>query len=160
VILESSLTKLSFSSGLFPELIFMASAEMACLQKVSAFLSYTPVLFRQSCTRFFCDDDIVKESAGPKFAMFFTVTPVFELASIAWNYVAKDYENIPDEETRQFEDIITWQDVPIYSITEWETEADMKAGETSGYYQEQIAKFGQILTSKPIREGFEVSLQV
>jgi len=47
-----------------------------------------------------------------------------------------------------------------YSITEWETEADMKAGETSGYYEEQIAKFGQLLTSKPIREGFQVSLQV
>jgi hypothetical protein len=31
----------------------------------------------------------------------------------AWIYVAKDYENIPDEETRQFEDMITWQDVPI-----------------------------------------------
>src|SRR5215471_7090038 len=60
-----------------------------------------------------CDDEIVKESAGPKFAMYFTVTPVSELSSIAWTYVAKDYENIPDEETRQFEDMITWQDVPI-----------------------------------------------
>jgi phenylpropionate dioxygenase-like ring-hydroxylating dioxygenase large terminal subunit len=55
----------------------------------------------------------VKSSAGPKFAMYFTVTPVSELSSIAWTYVAKDYENIPDEETQQFEDMITWQDVPI-----------------------------------------------
>jgi hypothetical protein len=39
--------------------------------------------------------------------MYFTVTPVSELSSIAWTYVAKDYENIPDEETRQFEDMIT-----------------------------------------------------
>ena len=62
---------------------------------------------------FFCDDEIVKESAGPKFAMYFTVTPVAERTSIAWTYVAKDYENIPDEETQQFEDMITWQDVPI-----------------------------------------------
>ena len=62
---------------------------------------------------FFCDDDIVKSSAGPKFAMYFTVTPVSELSSIAWTYVAKDYENIPDEETQQFEDMITWQDLPI-----------------------------------------------
>jgi Vanillate O-demethylase oxygenase C-terminal domain len=62
---------------------------------------------------FFCDDDIVKESAGPKFAMYFTVTPVSELSSIAWTYVAKDYENIPDEETRRFEDMITLQDAPI-----------------------------------------------
>jgi phenylpropionate dioxygenase-like ring-hydroxylating dioxygenase large terminal subunit len=63
--------------------------------------------------KFFCDDDFVKESSGPKFAMFFTVTPVAERVSIAWTYVAKDYENILDEETRQFEDMITWQDVPI-----------------------------------------------
>ncbi len=63
----------------------------------------------------FCDDDIVKSSAGPKFAMFFTVTPVAERNSIAWTYVAKDYENVPDEETRQFEDMITWQDVPLWS---------------------------------------------
>jgi phenylpropionate dioxygenase-like ring-hydroxylating dioxygenase large terminal subunit len=61
----------------------------------------------------FCDDDIVKSSAGPKFAMYFTVTPVAERISIAWTYVAKDYENIPDEETQQFEDMITLQDVPI-----------------------------------------------
>ena len=46
------------------------------------------------------------------------------------------------------------------SITEWETEADMKAGEASGYYQEQINKFGPIVTSTPTREGFLVSLQV
>jgi hypothetical protein len=45
----------------------------------------------------FCDDDIVKESAGPKFAMYFTVTPVADRTSVAWTYVAKDYENIPVE---------------------------------------------------------------
>ena len=45
--------------------------------------------------------------------MYFTVTPVSELSSIAWTYVAKDYENIPDDETQQFEDMITWQYVPI-----------------------------------------------
>jgi hypothetical protein len=39
----------------------------------------------------------VKSSAGPKFAMFFIVTPVAERISIAWTYVAKDYENIPDK---------------------------------------------------------------
>jgi phenylpropionate dioxygenase-like ring-hydroxylating dioxygenase large terminal subunit len=61
----------------------------------------------------FCEDDIVKSSAGPKFAMYFTVTPVSQLPSIAWTYVAKDYENIPDEETQRFEDMITLQDVPI-----------------------------------------------
>ncbi|HEX6484458.1 MAG TPA: aromatic ring-hydroxylating dioxygenase subunit alpha [Ktedonobacteraceae bacterium] len=55
----------------------------------------------------------VKSSEGPRFAMYFTITPVAERVSIAWTYVAQDYENIPDEEIRAFEDMITWQDVPI-----------------------------------------------
>ena len=46
------------------------------------------------------------------------------------------------------------------SITLWETEADMRAGETSGYYQEQIAKFAQVFAGPPTREGYEVSVQV
>ncbi len=55
----------------------------------------------------------MKKSTGPKFAMFFTITPVAERTSIAWTDVAKDYENIPDEEIRKFEGMITWQDIPI-----------------------------------------------
>src|SRR5579859_534718 len=55
----------------------------------------------------------VKASAGPRFAMYFTVTPVALDQSIAWTYVAMDYGDRPDEEIRQFEDMITWQDVPI-----------------------------------------------
>ncbi|MFQ6115311.1 MAG: antibiotic biosynthesis monooxygenase family protein [bacterium] len=46
------------------------------------------------------------------------------------------------------------------SITLWETEADMKAGESSGYFQEQIAKFGALLAAPPVRETYEVSVQV
>jgi heme-degrading monooxygenase HmoA len=46
------------------------------------------------------------------------------------------------------------------SITFWETEADMRAGEASGYYQEQIAKFAQVFAGPPTREGYEVSVQV
>jgi hypothetical protein len=30
----------------------------------------------------FCEDDMVKSSAGPKFAMYFIVTPISELSSI------------------------------------------------------------------------------
>lgn len=57
----------------------------------------------------------VKSSEGPRFAMYFTVTPVAEDQSIAWTYVAMDYgqEDQSDEEIQQFEDMITWQDVPI-----------------------------------------------
>jgi len=45
------------------------------------------------------------------------------------------------------------------SIGLWETEADMTAGETSGYYQKQIAKFKDILGAPPVREAYEVSVQ-
>ncbi len=55
----------------------------------------------------------VKSSIGPRFAMYFTVTPVAQDHSIAWTYVAMDYGDRPDEEIRQFEDMITLQDVPI-----------------------------------------------
>jgi phenylpropionate dioxygenase-like ring-hydroxylating dioxygenase large terminal subunit len=55
----------------------------------------------------------IKTSGGARFAMYFTVTPVAERQSIAWTYVAQDYDNIPEAEIRAFEDMITWQDVPI-----------------------------------------------
>ncbi len=46
------------------------------------------------------------------------------------------------------------------SATLWETEADLKAGEASGFYQEQIAKFGGVFAAPPAREHYEVSVQV
>ena len=55
----------------------------------------------------------VKSSVGPRFAMYFTVTPVAEDVSIAWAYVAMDYGEQPDEEVRTFQDKITLQDIPI-----------------------------------------------
>jgi hypothetical protein len=51
----------------------------------------------------FCEDEIVKSSAGPRFAMYFTITPVAERFSIAWTYVARDYGGMSDEQTRQFQ---------------------------------------------------------
>jgi len=45
------------------------------------------------------------------------------------------------------------------SVTLWETEADLKAGEGSGYLQEQIAKFGPLLAGPPTREVFVVAAQ-
>ena len=42
-------------------------------------------------------------------------------------------------------------------ITLWETEADMKATETSGLLQEVIAKFGSFVTAPPAIEHYEVS---
>jgi phenylpropionate dioxygenase-like ring-hydroxylating dioxygenase large terminal subunit len=45
--------------------------------------------------------------------MYFTITPVAERFFIAWTYVARDYWDLSDEQTRQFEDMITLQDIPI-----------------------------------------------
>jgi len=44
----------------------------------------------------------------------------------------------------------------LIGITWWETEADMLAGETSGYYQEQAAQFGAVLADQPVREAYVV----
>ncbi len=45
------------------------------------------------------------------------------------------------------------------SIGLWETEADMIAGEASGFYQQQLAKFKGIFAAPPVREDYEVSVQ-
>ncbi len=48
----------------------------------------------------------------------------------------------------------------IMSITLWATEADLLAGESSGYYQAQIAKVAHVLATQVVREAYEVALQV
>ncbi len=45
------------------------------------------------------------------------------------------------------------------SIVLWETEADMKAGEASGYYQQQLAKFKDLFAAPPVKEHYEVAVQ-
>ncbi len=46
------------------------------------------------------------------------------------------------------------------SITVWESEADMMAGESSsGYYQEQIGKFGGLFAGPPTMEHYELSVE-
>lgn len=46
------------------------------------------------------------------------------------------------------------------SIAIWETEADLKASETSGFYQAQIAKIGGYFVGTPHREDYEVGVQM
>ena len=46
------------------------------------------------------------------------------------------------------------------SITLWEREEDMLAGESSGYYQEQLAKFEDKLSAYPTQEAYEVNAKV
>jgi heme-degrading monooxygenase HmoA len=45
------------------------------------------------------------------------------------------------------------------SITLWETEADLLAGETSGYLREQLGKLANVLATQVVREAYEVSIQ-
>jgi quinol monooxygenase YgiN len=44
------------------------------------------------------------------------------------------------------------------AVTVWQTMEDLLASESSGYYQEQVAKFAPILTAAPMRETYEVSV--
>jgi len=46
------------------------------------------------------------------------------------------------------------------SITFWETEADMLAGEASGYLQKEMAKLGPHFAAPPATARYEVSVQV
>ena len=47
----------------------------------------------------------------------------------------------------------------VISISLWETEANMMAGESSGHYQQQLAKFKDLFAAPPVREAYEVSVQ-
>lgn len=92
----------------------------------------------------------VKSSEGPRFAMYFTVTPVSETDSIAWTYVAMDYDtNRPDDQIRAFEDMITWQDVPIVESQrpellplDLQAELHLRSDRTSVAYRRWLRELG------------------
>ena len=44
------------------------------------------------------------------------------------------------------------------SITLWETEADMKAGETSDYYKQQLTKLAPFDATRPVRVDYKVNV--
>ena len=44
-------------------------------------------------------------------------------------------------------------------VTLWQTEEDMEAGEASGYYREQLGKFGGLLAEEVAREAYEVHIR-
>lgn len=45
------------------------------------------------------------------------------------------------------------------SVSLWESEAAMTASESSGYLQEQLAKFREVFGQPPTTEHYEVSVQ-
>ena len=46
------------------------------------------------------------------------------------------------------------------TITLWQTEADMKAGEVGTYYQDQVRKAAEVFAEFPIVEHYQVRFQV
>jgi len=44
------------------------------------------------------------------------------------------------------------------TISLWETEADMRAAEASGFYQQQVAKVKDAMVGPPVKEEYEVRL--
>ena len=46
------------------------------------------------------------------------------------------------------------------SITLWETPVDLKASETTGYLQQQLARVASLLTEPPVVGVYEVSIKV
>ncbi|MCH8062344.1 MAG: antibiotic biosynthesis monooxygenase [Chloroflexi bacterium] len=64
------------------------------------------------------------------------------------------------KEQKGFHDALLFTDSATgraVSITIWETEEDLLAGQASGYYQEQIAKFAELMIRTPDQEGFELA---
>ena len=45
------------------------------------------------------------------------------------------------------------------SITLWETEADQKASDASGYVAQQLGKLASVLAGPPVRESLVVSVK-
>ncbi len=74
-------------------------------------------------------------------------------------------ESVVPEQRKQhgFKGVIVLNDRAAgkgFSITFWETEADLQASDqVSPYYQQQMTKFAAYFTAPPVREAYEVSVQ-
>lgn len=55
--------------------------------------------------------------------------------------------------------LVDWNSGKGIALSLWDSEADMLAGEGSGYYQEQVGKFGPLMAAPPLREAYEVAVQ-
>jgi phenylpropionate dioxygenase-like ring-hydroxylating dioxygenase large terminal subunit len=91
----------------------------------------------------------VKTSGGPRFAMFFTVTPVSEWTSVAWMHVAMDYGDLTDEQVRGFQDDIIKQDIPVVESQrpellplDLQAELHLRSDRTAIAYRRWLAQLG------------------
>ena len=48
----------------------------------------------------------------------------------------------------------------VLSLSTWATREDLDATEASGWYQEQVAKFATTWVAPPVRDIYEVAMQV
>ncbi len=48
----------------------------------------------------------------------------------------------------------------ILSISTWATRTDLDATEASGWYQEQVARFSKTWVEQPVREIFEIAVNI
>lgn len=91
----------------------------------------------------------VKTSTGPRFAMYFTVTPLTERSSIAWMHVAMDYGDLSDAQVRQFQDDIIQQDIPVVESQrpellplDLQAELHLRSDRTAIAYRRWLARLG------------------
>jgi len=81
-----------------------------------------------------------------------------EVVTIARDTVTKAAQQQPGFKGLQI--LVDWRVDKLIAISLWETEEHLKAGETSGYYREQIATIAGLLEGVPERDSYEVAFQV
>jgi phenylpropionate dioxygenase-like ring-hydroxylating dioxygenase large terminal subunit len=92
----------------------------------------------------------IKTSAGPSLSIYLTVTPVDELYSLGWMYMAMNYaHDIPEENLRAFQDEVTGQDIPIVESQrperlplDLQAELHLRSDKTSIAYRKWLNELG------------------
>lgn len=91
-----------------------------------------------------------KVSEGPKFAIFFTITPVEQLRSIGWMWVCMNYgHDLPEHEISGFQDKIFAQDVPVVASQrpellplDLQAELHLRSDKTAIAYRKWLGELG------------------
>jgi hypothetical protein len=78
-----------------------------------------------------------------------------------WITIARDSIVPALRQQKRFKDFVMLADTTsdnciAYSM--WKTEADLRTSETSGFYQEQVAKLKSVLAVAPVREIYELTV--
>jgi phenylpropionate dioxygenase-like ring-hydroxylating dioxygenase large terminal subunit len=92
----------------------------------------------------------VKTSGENRFAMFSTVTPVAECESRVWLIMALNYgHDVPSEDLRRFQDVVTAQDVPVVESQrpellplDLQTELHLTSDRAAIAYRQWLKKIG------------------